>query len=318
MDELQTYQRERTRPSGEKKEKKPSGRRDYLVRVIVVQLAVCAVLLAGAFLMVKTNPNAQQALREAYDNMLSQDWTMQDAAAAFKQIGSFIFAPADTWPEADVSGETNAAQANAPAEETMRVDEPEPTQNGTQEADSSAETSGQAGEATSREELNGMGGTDETLFEGVRAPVSGTSFSPCIVSVPVVRPVEGRVTSSFGYRIHPVTKKLGFHRGMDIAAEKGTRIAAAFYGTVKEVGFSEGNGNYITLTHKNGLETTYCHCSEILAEEGAVVRDGETIALVGDTGMTTGPHLHIEVRVNGVLYNPAWILGADNAYKDAV
>lgn len=146
------------------------------MRVIVVQLAVCAVLLAGAFLMVKTNPNAQQALREAYDNMLSQDWTMQDAAAAFKQIGSFIFAPADTWPEADVSGETNAAQANAPAEETMRVDEPDPTQNGTQEADSSAETSGQAGEATSREELNGMGGTDETLFEGVRAPVSRYLF----------------------------------------------------------------------------------------------------------------------------------------------
>lgn len=164
-----------------------------------------------------------------------------------------------------------------------------------------------------------MGGSDEPLFDGIRAPVEGTSFAPYIVSVPVVRPVEGRVTSPYGYRIHPITKKLGFHRGMDIAAAKGTRIAAAFYGTVKEVGYSEGNGDYIILMHENGLETAYCHCSEILAEEGAVVREGETIALVGDSGMTTGPHLHIEVRINGVLHNPSWLLGADNAYeKDAV
>ena len=82
MDELQSYQRERPRPSEEKREKKRSGRRDYLVRVIAVQLAVCAVLLTGAFLMVKTNPNAQKALREAYEGILSQDWSAQEAAAA--------------------------------------------------------------------------------------------------------------------------------------------------------------------------------------------------------------------------------------------
>ena len=111
MDELQSYQRERPRPSEEKREKKRSGRRDYLVRVIAVQLAVCAVLLTGAFLMVKTNPNAQKALREAYEGILSQDWSAQEAAAAFKEIGAFIFAPADSWPDAD--DPTQAAQANA-------------------------------------------------------------------------------------------------------------------------------------------------------------------------------------------------------------
>lgn len=119
MDELQSYQRERPRPSEEKREKKRSGRRDYLVRVIAVQLAVCAVLLTGAFLMVKTNPNAQKALREAYEGILSQDWSAQEAAAAFKEIGAFIFAPADSWPDAD--DPTQAAQANAAAgaSETM-------------------------------------------------------------------------------------------------------------------------------------------------------------------------------------------------------
>ena len=247
MDELQSYQRERPRPSEEKREKKRSGRRDYLVRVIAVQLAVCAVLLTGAFLMVKTNPNAQKALREAYEGILSQDWSAQEAAAAFKEIGAFIFAPADSWPDAD--DPTQAAQANAAAgaSETMGAAS-------AQGKEPSTESPSQPDETVSQEALDGMGGSDEPLFDGIRAPVEGTSFAPYIVSVPVVRPVEGRVTSSYGYRIHPITKKLGFHRGMDIAAAMGTRIAAAFYGTVKEVGYSEGNGNYITLTHENGLE----------------------------------------------------------------
>lgn len=314
MDELQTYQRERARSSDEKKRKKRSGRGDYLVRVIAAQLAVCAVLLAGAFLLVKTNPNAQKALREAYDAMLSQDWSAQEAAAAFKQIGSFIFAPADPLPEEDKGAE----QVNATAEGGKApVDDLEPSQSGAQGHTNATEPPGHTGEPASHEP-GGMGGVDEPLFEGVKAPVSGTSFAPCIVSVPVVRPVEGRVTSSYGYRIHPITKKLGFHRGMDVAAEKGARIAAAYYGTVTEVGYSDGNGNYITIDHENGLETTYCHCSEILAVEGAVVRAGETVARVGDTGMATGPHLHLELRLNGVLHNPAWLLGADNAHKDAV
>ena len=282
------------------------------MRVIVVQLAVCAVLLAGAFLMVKTNPNAQKALREAYEGILSQDWSAQEAAAAFKEIGAFIFSPADSWP--DAGGQTQAAQANAAAGASETIEAAS-----TQGERPSTESSSQPSEIASQEAPDGMGGSDEPLFDGIRAPVEGTSFAPYMVSVPVDRAVEGRVTSPYGYRIHPITKKLGFHRGMDIAAAKGTRIAAAFYGTVKEVGYSEGNGDYITLMHENGLETAYCHCSEILAEEGAVVREGETIALVGDSGMTTGPHLHIEVRINGVLHNPSWLLGADNAYeKDAV
>lgn len=282
MDELQAYQRERTRAKDEKAEKGRSSRKDYLVRVVAAQLAVCIVLLVGAFLIVRTNPDAQKALRDAFDQMLSEDWTLQDAAAAFRQIGAFVFAPADAWPGAD-GQEAQTAQSAA----------------NTQAAD-------------------GMGGVDETLFEGVKAPVDGATFAPCVVSVPVVRPVEGRVTSAFGYRIHPITNKLGFHRGMDIAAGEGTRIAAAYPGKVQEVGFSEGDGNYIKIAHANGLETTYCHCSEILAQEGVVVRAGETIALVGATGMATGPHLHIEVRLGGVLHNPAWLLGADNAYRDAV
>lgn len=291
MDELQAYQRERIRTNDEKAGKGRSGRRDYLVRVVAAQLAVCIVLLVGAFLIVRTNPNAQKVLRDAFDQMLSEDWTLQDAAAAFRQVGAFVFAPADAWRGADA--QAGDASEDTPVEESAASTQP-------------------------LQETDGMGGVDEPLFEGRKAPVAGASFAPCVVSVPVIRPVEGRVTSAFGYRIHPITKQLGFHRGMDIAAGEGTRIAAAYPGMVQEVGFSEGDGNFIKIAHANGLETTYCHCSEILAQEGVVVRAGETIALVGATGMATGPHLHIEVRLDGVLHNPAWLLGADNAYRDAV
>ena len=191
MDELQSYQRERPRPSEEKREKKRSGRRDYLVRVIAVQLAVCAVLLTGAFLMVKTNPNAQKALREAYEGILSQDWSAQEAAAAFKEIGAFIFAPADSWPDAD--DPTQAAQANAAAgaSETMGAAS-------AQGKEPSTESPSQPDETVSQEALDGMGGSDEPLFDGIRAPVEGTSFAPYIVSVPVVRPVEAGLPHRMG------------------------------------------------------------------------------------------------------------------------
>ena len=78
------------------------------------------------------------------------------------------------------------------------------------------------------------------------------------------------------------------------------------------VGEDEIAGKYIRLTHADGLETFYCHCSEILAPMTAVIRQGETIALVGSTGMATGPHLHFEVRINGLKYDPARLLFGEN------
>ena len=119
----------------------------------------------------------------------------------------------------------------------------------------------------------------------------------------------GRVTSSFGYRIHPILKEKKLHTGMDIAAPSGTGIFAANDGRVIFAGTKGSYGKAVIVDHGGGIVTLYAHCSSILVSDGQDVKKGETIAKVGSTGYSTGPHLHFEVRVNGDYVNPASYIG---------
>lgn len=135
------------------------------------------------------------------------------------------------------------------------------------------------------------------------------SFSPVFLTKKGIFPLKtGTVTSRFGYRIHPIYGKVGFHTGLDLAADEGSDIYCIFDGVVKSVGCDNSRGNYITVEHTGGIETRYFHCSGVIAKEGAVIRKGEVIAKVGSTGISTGPHLHIETLLNGVRYNPIYFI----------
>jgi len=113
-------------------------------------------------------------------------------------------------------------------------------------------------------------------------------------------PVGGRITSKFGPRIDPVTKKAGdFHRGIDIAAASGTEIKAAKEGEVFENSKNAYWGNYIIVKHAGNVFTYYCHQSKTKSPKGAKVGSGDVIGYVGRTGKATGPHLHFEVRLGG-------------------
>lgn len=125
----------------------------------------------------------------------------------------------------------------------------------------------------------------------------------------IISPVNStHYTSEFGYRLNPITNKVAFHTGLDIGADTGDKIKAAYSGTVRKTGEDSRSGKYIILTHANNMETLYCHCSKILASQDAVIRQGETIALVGSTGWSTGPHLHFEVKQNGNRLDPKKLL----------
>lgn len=135
------------------------------------------------------------------------------------------------------------------------------------------------------------------------------SFSPVFLTQKGIFPLKsGTVTSRFGYRVHPIYEKVGFHTGLDLAADEGSDIYCIFDGVVKSVGCNDSRGNYITVEHTGGIETRYYHCSNVIAKEGAVIRKGEVIAKVGSTGVSTGPHLHIETLLNGVRYNPVYFI----------
>jgi murein DD-endopeptidase MepM/ murein hydrolase activator NlpD len=117
-------------------------------------------------------------------------------------------------------------------------------------------------------------------------------------------PVNGRMTSGFGTRRHPVLGYLRMHKGLDIAAPHGTPIRAAMDGVVALAGRNGGYGNFIKLAHGGGMATGYGHMSRFAVRPGERVSRGEVIGYVGSTGMSTGPHLHYELWRNGVPVNP--------------
>lgn len=112
-------------------------------------------------------------------------------------------------------------------------------------------------------------------------------------------PVHGQITYGFGYRIHPIYERRLFHEGVDIAAPEGTPIKAAAGGRVERVGPLGTYGTIVEIDHGRGLTTLYAHCSKVMVQPGDRVRAGQKVAEVGSTGLSTGPHLHFEVAVDG-------------------
>ena len=127
---------------------------------------------------------------------------------------------------------------------------------------------------------------------------SGRSISRFLLRKPVA---AGRLGDGFGWRIHPLLGDRRFHEGVDYAAPFGSPIVAAGAGTIEKIDTQWGYGKYIRIRHDQGYETTYAHVSGFAKDMklGARVRQGETIAYVGSTGLSTGPHLYYEVRING-------------------
>lgn len=118
-------------------------------------------------------------------------------------------------------------------------------------------------------------------------------------------PVMGTITSPFGEREHPITKKPDFHTGVDIEQVKGTSIKAFADGVVETADSSDTAGNYLVITHKSGITSLYMHCDKLAVKAGDTVKAGQVIATVGNTGSSTGTHLHFELQKDGVPFDPA-------------
>jgi murein DD-endopeptidase MepM/ murein hydrolase activator NlpD len=126
-----------------------------------------------------------------------------------------------------------------------------------------------------------------------------------LASTPAIRPADGWMTSRFGHRVSPFTGRKEFHKGLDIANRKGTAILATANGIVSYAGKKGPMGTVVVIDHGHGMITRYAHLNEALKKQGEKVKRGDIIAQMGNSGRSTGPHLHYEVHLNGVPVNPA-------------
>ena len=130
---------------------------------------------------------------------------------------------------------------------------------------------------------------------------ANVDYSNTALGISLIKPINGTISSRFGARS---SIRSSVHTGLDIAASKGTPIKAAAGGTVIYSGWKGSLGKLVVIDHGNGVETYYAHCNSLVASKGETVSQGQVIAYVGSTGNSTGPHLHLEIRVNGVAKNP--------------
>ncbi len=155
-------------------------------------------------------------------------------------------------------------------------------------------------------DLDGMNRKADKLFEGFKA-LEGIykDKQDVLRHTPSIWPVKGFFTDRFGYRKDPFTGLRDFHSGIDISAKRGTPIFAPADGIVSKVGKSKGLGNTVIISHLNNMQTRYGHMQDILVKKGQNVKRGDVIGTVGNTGRSTGPHLHFEILAQNKAVDPS-------------
>lgn len=280
-------------------------------QLIAVQSISCLVILLIAFVFRFVGGSAFDQLRNSFNRSIMDNSLIATFAALLDtpssnedsalSDSSDLSTTSDTTLSSE-AGKSTAGKDNGVVQGTTMAT-----------ASTSAADANKTSVSSSSKTTAAAGGNDIpiTTKKVLYAPDSAT-FVPLKVNRLAEKPLEkGVVTSNFGYRENPTKGGESFHQGLDIAADSGSPIAAMYFGVVSEIGQNSSYGNYIKMYHGNGLETLYAHCSEILVQKNAVIKAGEIVAKVGSTGDSTGPHLHVEIKLNGINYDPTGVVPTD-------
>lgn len=267
------------------------NKKDFVVRAILFQSLFCILLFGLLFFLKQSNSELFKAMEIEFSDKLSENITKNEAESVFKAISDKI-----TPPSID-SNKTNNTNIDSTTEKALTDNNPENIlENETEFVPFDEPSLNATVEAT--------GGVDIKIASSDEIP-ENVSLNSYTLSKKMINPViNGKTTSEFGARIHPISNELTFHAGIDIAADLGTPIYAAFDGKVTVADYDKWNGNYMKIKHENGLMTVYCHCESLNVKKGENIRAGEIIGYVGSTGSSTGPHLHFELRIGNVSFDP--------------
>ena len=243
--------------------------------LIFVQMLLCITVLVTVMLLKITGGNAYQSIREWYLSHAGDSIIAQESFNEFTRtwVQFFSASPAEQGKQASSVPESSEPESSAPASS----------------APSSAPSS-------SLPDIS-------SAVSGVAYTTSVSSKTPVFVSVFLDTPVKnGVITSGFGPRDG------GVHLGIDIAADADSRIVPAMPGKVVFSGENSSYGKYLLIDHGSNIETRYAHCEKLLVQKGDTVTYSQPIALVGSTGDSTGPHVHFELILSGICYDPQPLL----------
>lgn len=278
------------------------------------QTVICIVCLITAFILKTYGGQYYQSARafakDAYNNSIKKE----DITEALKSI-SGDFPSAEEVFKNQASSSVNSSKANSSnsTSSSGANSSSSAAASSTADNDNPADAASAIKTGVKPRTLSYQGEGDQPLeitkvLSG-SPPVEKTiSTTPYKLSVKPVVPVKGNISSKFGNRINPITNAQSFHTGIDIAAPAGTPIEAAYDGVVEKTGVSDVYGNYVLMDNGGGIETFYGHCGTVNVKSNDQISAGTTIASVGSTGMSTGYHLHFEVRINGVYVDPQYCL----------
>jgi murein DD-endopeptidase MepM/ murein hydrolase activator NlpD len=302
-----------------------------------VKLLVCVALFVIAAFMKLVFPSALQAVGDKLNTVVNYRAALAALGEGISGEKKFTaalgeaFTYAFTGTPADISAapsQTPAASGNPSAspgaagdgKSNTALTDDDAVQTFSESSAAPTSETGAASSASPGSDAAGVADSDKSFSDAVIAAFmenqeqysdyavpAGVSYAIPKLGISYVKPVDGVVSSSFGYRLQPADNEVEFHFGTDIVAKTGTTIVAFSDGKVIAAGVSKTRGNYVLLS-QGGVETEYAHCDELLVEAGQAVKKGDRIATVGNTGNATETSLHFELRVNGIYVNPEFYI----------
>lgn len=327
--------RRRSRPSGGKPARgKGLSRKE---RVRLTQLGVCLAVFLTLFLGKGIFPDKLAEVHRKLEEVLVADTDFREAFSALGealsgedsilgQVGDFcveVFGGSGSGQAQLAAVEQNLSaqivflnedsSLNQQAEQYLRLTPAEdrllPAAEQEAEEPAQPEPQTQPEEAPEEAEALPVGAVVTSVeYSGPELPSSYTMDELSLGELETVTPVVGHLWSEYGYRDHPINGTYTFHNGVDLGGGMGDPIAAFADGVVEYVGENDSHGLYLQLDHGDGIKSFYAHCSKICVTQGQQVSMGEKVAEVGSTGVSTGPHLHLELKVNGTHVNPVYYI----------
>ena len=278
-----------------------------LQRRRMVQMVVAGGIFVALVVWKLLFPESMAGVAGAVREALGQD---ADFQAAFSAVGEAIAGEKSVGESLQEAYTAVFAPSRYVAEQTAAVlaearGIPVPADQLTQRLEQGTAAQKRPAEASAAEEKMETV-TSQPLVQFNSATPANVTFSQQVLGFDYTTPAQGTLTSAFGYREHPIQGEELFHYGLDIANIEGTEICAFADGTVKATGESSSFGNYLMVTHDNGITTLYGHCSKVLVTTGQAVEKGQKIAEMGSTGNVTGTHLHFELMDGETYLNPIY------------